>query len=256
MLGKVVSGDEGENVGLEAIEGIVVEGFDRGVLDRSVHALGLTIGPWVVGLSEPVFDTMFAANAVEPMAAKSGRWSVSVLRQIGERDAVVGQDRVNPVRKCGHDTTEESRSGARIGCLMELDVGELGNSIDGEEHVQLALGKTQFTRVDVDVTDLRLGEAPALHGILLTSRQARDAVPLEAAMQSTAGELRDCLTKATEHVIEWQQRAASELDNHRFLDLRKYRAVGIARSHRGINGRGALLPLGDRLRVQPIPRRK
>ena len=172
MLGKVVRGDEGENVGLEAIEGVVVEGLDRGVLDRSVHALGLTIGPWVVGLSEPVFDTVFAANAVEPMATKPRRWSVSVLWQIGERDAIVGQDRVNPVGECGHDTPKESRSGAGIGCLMELYVGELGDSIDGEEHMQLALRKTQFTRVDMDVTDLRLGEAPALHGILLTSRQA------------------------------------------------------------------------------------
>lgn len=256
MLGEVVGGDEGENVGLEAIEGIVVKGFDRGVFDRSVHALGLTIGPWMVGLGEPVLDIVLAADAVEAVATNSGRWSVSILWQVGEWDTVVGQDSVNPVRECGHDTPEESRSGARVGSLVKLYVGKLRDPIDGEKHVKLAIGKTQFTRVNVDVTDPRLGEAPALHSLLFAPWQARDAVPLQAAMQSTTGELRDGLPKAAEHVIQWQQRVASELNNHRFLDLRKYRAVGIARSHRSIDGRGALPPLGDRLRVQAVPRRK
>jgi hypothetical protein len=36
VLGKVVRGDERNNVGLEASEEVVVEGFDRSVLDRSV----------------------------------------------------------------------------------------------------------------------------------------------------------------------------------------------------------------------------
>ncbi len=35
----------------------------------------------------------------------------------------------------------------------ELDVGELGNVVDREEHVELALGKAQLTVVGVHVVD-------------------------------------------------------------------------------------------------------
>ena len=37
---------------------------------------------------------------------------------------------------------------------MELDVGELRDPVDGQEHDQLAVGVTQFATVDVDVADL------------------------------------------------------------------------------------------------------
>jgi hypothetical protein len=62
VLGEVVSGDETmkeRNVGLEAIEGLLVKSLDRCILDRSVHALGLTIGPRVVGPGKTMLDLMF-----------------------------------------------------------------------------------------------------------------------------------------------------------------------------------------------------
>ena len=43
MLGEVVGCDEGQYVRLEAFEVFVVEDFDRGVFDGSVHSLCLAL---------------------------------------------------------------------------------------------------------------------------------------------------------------------------------------------------------------------
>jgi len=37
---------------------------------------------------------------------------------------------------------------------MELDVGELRDAIDGEEHHEPTVGVTQVAAIDVDVADL------------------------------------------------------------------------------------------------------
>src|ERR1700722_2752189 len=48
VLGEVVGGGEGQDMGLQAVQIVVVE--DCGVLDRAVHSLGLAVGPRVIGL--------------------------------------------------------------------------------------------------------------------------------------------------------------------------------------------------------------
>src|SRR5271157_2451156 len=48
MLGEVAGCDEGQYVRLEAFEVFVVEDFDRGVFDTSVHSLCLAVGPWMI----------------------------------------------------------------------------------------------------------------------------------------------------------------------------------------------------------------
>ena len=40
VLGEVVGGDEGQDMGLQAVQIVVVEDLDCGVLDRAVHSLG------------------------------------------------------------------------------------------------------------------------------------------------------------------------------------------------------------------------
>ncbi len=82
----------------------------------------------------------------------------------------------------GHDLAQEGGAvqlGVRV---VEGDVDELRDAVDGQEHEQLALRKAQLAGVDVDVADPGLGETLALGGRLLTLRQARDAVPLQAAV--------------------------------------------------------------------------
>ena len=61
---------------------------------------------------------------------------------------------------------------------MELDVGELRDAIDRQQHDQLAVGLAQLTAIDVDVADLVGLEPLTLLGGLL-DRQPGDAMTLE-----------------------------------------------------------------------------
>jgi hypothetical protein len=96
----IIGVDEELEVLPKLIVAIVMVALDGGVLDGAVHSLDLTVGPRVLRLSEPVFDTMLKADLVEAMDAHPGGPTVAVLRQVGELDAVVGEDGVQVVGDC------------------------------------------------------------------------------------------------------------------------------------------------------------
>ncbi len=73
-----------------------MEGFDRCLLDGAVHPLDLTVGRRVVRLGRPVLDVVCFADHVEAHLTRPG--GVTVARLLGKLDAIVGQDRVDPVR--------------------------------------------------------------------------------------------------------------------------------------------------------------
>ena len=129
------------------------------------------------------------------------------------------------------DRMPEEGCGVHLaGLVVELDEGELRDAVDGEEHVDLAVGVAQLAAVDVDVTDRRLGEATAL-GHRLAGRQTRDAVAFEAAVQARSRQLRDLVAQAAHDVVQRQQCALAEGDDHRLLDRRQHRAAWVTRSH-------------------------
>jgi hypothetical protein len=70
---------------------VVVIAADGGFLDGTVHALDLAVGPGRVGLGEPVLDSMAKTGAIEGVTAEHGRRPFTVLRQLGELDAVIGE---------------------------------------------------------------------------------------------------------------------------------------------------------------------
>ena len=86
--GEVVGSEEVGQVRFELVMGVVEVLLDGGVFDGSVHAFDLPVGPRVVGLGEPVFDSLKVADAVEGVSTKACGWALTVLRQIGELDAV------------------------------------------------------------------------------------------------------------------------------------------------------------------------
>jgi len=91
MLGEVVGCDEGQYVRLEAFEVFVVEDFDRGVFDGSVHSLCLAVGPGMIGLGQPVLDPMFDADAIEDVRAEeTPAGAFAILGQIREGHTVIG----------------------------------------------------------------------------------------------------------------------------------------------------------------------
>ena len=76
----------------------VVIAFDGRFFDGAVHALHLAVGPWVVGLGQAVIDVVITADLIEAENPVAGRPAVAISWQVGELDAVVGQDRVQPIR--------------------------------------------------------------------------------------------------------------------------------------------------------------
>ena len=74
---------------------------------------------------------------------------------------------------------------------MQLDEGELGGAVDGDEQVELAFGGSHLGDVDMEVAD-RIGLELLLGGLVAFDlRQAADAVALQAAMQRRARQMRD-----------------------------------------------------------------
>jgi len=81
-----------------------MEALDCRLFDRAVHPLDLNVGPGMVRpldlarqiLSEPVLDAVRLADHVEAHLPRPG--SFTIARLLSELDAIVGQDRVGPVR--------------------------------------------------------------------------------------------------------------------------------------------------------------
>ncbi len=116
-------------------------------------------------------------------------------------------------RKRPDHVAHEGTVGGHLSGRMELDIDELTDAIDGQEHVTLALGGAELGTVDVDVADLGLPGCLAFGACLFVLGQSGDAVTDQAAMQDTAGELGDGVAQASEHIVERQQGASPELDD-------------------------------------------
>ncbi len=77
-------------------------------------------------------------------------------------------------------------------------------------------------------------------------------MPNQAAVQGTARELGDALAQAAQNIVERKQSAAPELDDDGLLDLGQDGAARPSWSYRLVSRGGALAPLLDCLRVQPV----
>ena len=78
--GEVVGCEEVGQVRFELIVGVVEVSLYGGILDGSVHALDLAVGPGMVGLGQSKLDLMYEAEPVEGMATEACRWPLPVLR--------------------------------------------------------------------------------------------------------------------------------------------------------------------------------
>jgi hypothetical protein len=209
----------------------------------------------MVRFGELVGDPVLLADAVEDVAAEERLdlgIAATVLGQVGEGHAVVGQHGVEPVGEDRDHLAQESGAVRLCVGAEEGDVDELRHPVDRQEHEQLALSQAQLAGIDVHVADPGLGEALALGRSLLVAGQARDAVPLQAAVQGAAGEPGDGLAQAAQDVIQGQQGATPELDDDRLLGLGEHRAAGPARPHPRVGRGPAPPPFGNRLGVQAV----
>src|SRR5919107_5843776 len=75
--------------------------------------------------------------------------------------------------------------------LDQAGEGELARAVDGHEQPQLPLFRADLGDVDMEVADRVGGEALLARPVTVDLGQPADAVPLEAAVQGRAGQMRD-----------------------------------------------------------------
>ena len=167
----------------ELVMGVVEVSLYSGVFDGSVHAFDLSVSPRVVGFRESVFDSMNMADAVEGMAAEACGWSLAVLGQVGELDAVVGEHGVDAVRNRFNERFEEGGSGPHICFFDEFDHRELRGPVDGHEQVELALGRSYLSQVDMEEADRISVELLPASLIAFHIGQTADAVTFQTPMK-------------------------------------------------------------------------
>ena len=143
-------------------------------------------------LGEAMIDVASGAGVLESMRPErfSGfdgsldvgrcRSGVSGCREVG---AVVGEDRVDLVGNRCDETTQEVGGGAARDLLVQLDEGELGRSVDGDQKIELSLRCPDFGDVDVEVADRGGFELPLGGSLALDARQLRNPMPLQAPVQ-------------------------------------------------------------------------
>ena len=154
---------------------IVMIALDGGVLDGAVHPLDLPVGPWMVRLGEPVVDAVLTADLVEAMDAHACGPAIAVFRQVGELDAIIGEDGVQVVGDCFEQRLQERDRGRTIGLVMKLDEGELRGAVDADIEVKLALFGTNLGDVDEELADR--GRFELLLGCLVAGQSDSRLVP-------------------------------------------------------------------------------
>jgi len=101
-----------------------------------------------------MFDPVLTTGAIERVAAEPGGRTGSVLWQIGELDAIVGEHDLDSVGHGGDKGLQEGARGLRIGLVDELSDCELGGAVGLDEEIEFALRRRlHFGDIDVEEAD-------------------------------------------------------------------------------------------------------
>ncbi len=197
--GEVIGVDEVGEVLPEVLVGLVVEALDGGFLESSVHAFDLAVCPGVFGFSQSVVDIGLGAGELECVSAEEFstfkreldlRGSRTAIARSGEVDPVVGEHGVDLVGHGLKECVQEVGRNPLRGLFMHLDEGELRGTVNSDQEIELALFGANFRDIDMEVAD-RIGlELLAPGPVAFHIRQPGDLVPLQAAVQRRAGQLR------------------------------------------------------------------
>ena len=114
---------------------VVVEALDSRLLDRTVHPLDLPIGPWMLHLSQAVFNAVLATAHIEHVGDVARRRPVGIARREGELNAVIRQNGVDPVGHRVDQGDQKGRGRGPAGLSDDLHEGEFARAING--HVKI-----------------------------------------------------------------------------------------------------------------------
>jgi len=135
----------------------------------------------VVRLNGPLLDFVRFADHIEAHLTRPS--GVTVARLIGERDAIVGQDRVDAVGHRFQQVFEKLPRRSPISRLDRLGDGEFAGAVDAGEQVELAFSGLHPGNIHVEEAGRVALEVLSLRLVPLDVRQTGYAMTLEAAVQ-------------------------------------------------------------------------
>ena len=162
---------------------VVVIAPNGRLLEVSIHPLDLPVGPRMIWLRHPMLDPVRSTEQIEHMGSPPGRRPLTVLRQVAELNAVIGENRVDRVRDNRDQVLQECGRGVPVRLLMELRERKLRSSMDRNEQIEFAFSGAHFGDVDVEVADWVALERLLLLCFTFDRRQPADGAALEQAMQ-------------------------------------------------------------------------
>ncbi|GAC1601177.1 MAG: hypothetical protein NVS3B25_28960 [Hymenobacter sp.] len=144
--------------------GLVVVPVHGGSFNRAVQAFDRTGGPGMDRLGETVLEAVLGADAVEEVAKGPG-----LVAQVAERDAVVGQHRVHPVRPLGQHPAQKVGDDQFGGLRLQFGKSRFAGAVNGPKQIRatffgLALGKIDMQIADGVVFELLFGHAQPAFG--------------------------------------------------------------------------------------------
>ena len=173
-------------------------------------------------------------------------------RLFGKLAAIIGQDRMDTVRRPLDQPPEECTSVFAFGAFGQFCKDKLGGAINSHKEFELALLGSDMADVQMKVADGICLET-LLGWLAFRLRQAVDAMALETVMKGRPGQMRDRILQRVKTVIQRQKGLSTEGHNKAFFFFAEHSGSALFRSHRQVFDRIALLPLRDRLGVDAIP---
>ncbi|BCI67451.1 hypothetical protein AAJCM20276_20750 [Acetobacter aceti] len=158
-----------------------MEAFDGCILDRAVHPLNLPIRPGMTGFRQAMFDPVGFADPVEAHGTRPGCASVTGL--LGELDAIVRQNGMNPIRDDAQKRFEKLSGRSSVGFVHKLRLRKLACAVYGDEKTKLSFCCLDFGNIEVKEPDRIAFEALVLRFVAFNVRQTRNPVTLKTAMQ-------------------------------------------------------------------------
>ena len=143
---------------------------------------------------------------------------------------------------------QEAASIFALVAIKQFSKCELGSAINGDEEIEFAFIATEMADVQVKVAN-GIGFEALFRRLAVRFRQTVHTMSLKAAMQAGTGQMRDLLLQGVEAVIQRQPGHSTEGNDHGFLLLGEDGRARPLGTHRQILNGIALLPFGDRLRI-------
>jgi len=189
---EVVGAHEVSQMLSELVMAVVVVAFDRRVFDGAVHPLNLTIGPGMSRLGQAMVHIVLGTGILKGMGPEElaafhrfldQRGCRSCVAGRGEVNAMVGQDRVHPVRHRLDQRAQEVAGDSGRHLLVQFHKSELAGAINRNQQIEPSLLSAHFGDVDVEVAD-GVGLKFLLGWLIAGHRgQAADAMPLQTTME-------------------------------------------------------------------------